>query len=172
MPQVIRNTGIDDIHLIAAQYRFLTGQDPITATGPTLTAISPSTKVAGAGGFTLTCTGTGFVSGRSQIFWGPDPVPTTFVSATSITAAIEAAKVAAAGDVLITVVTGPLTTASLPFTITPVLVADEASAPVPTDSWLKADIIAWLLERVEASDLEGMTKAELLVLVDDVLTPV
>ena len=128
MPQVIRNTGVDDIHYIAAQYRFLTGQDPITATGPTLTAISPTTKVAGAGGFTLTCTGTGFITGRSIVYWGADPVPTTFVSATSITAAITAQQVATAGDVLVTVMTGPLATVSLPFTITPVVELEEVPA--------------------------------------------
>lgn len=173
MPQVIRNTGIDDIHLVAAQYRWLTGQDPISATGPTLASISPTTKVAGAAGFTLTCTGTGFISGRSTIYWGADPVTTTFVSATSITAAIDAAKVAAAGDVLITVVTGSLVTQSLPFTITAAEL-ELAEAEQPTDAWLKADIVGWLLvagvDFTEAA-LNNMTKAELLVLVADVQSP-
>lgn len=118
MPQVIRNTGIDDLHITAAQYRWLTGQDPITASAPALTSISPATAVAGGAQFTLTVTGTGFISGRSQIVWGADPVATTFVSATSLTAVIDAAKIAAAGDVLITVFTGPLMAVPKPFTIT------------------------------------------------------
>ena len=173
MPQVIRNTGIDDIHLVAAQYRWLTGQDPISATGPTLTSISPTTAVAGGNAFTLTCTGTGFITGRSQVVFGADPVPTTFVSATSLTAQIDAAKIAVAGDALVTVITGSLVTASKPFTITAAELEEE-TAPVPDDSWLKADIVAWLLERgvdFTESALTNMTKAELLELVADVQSP-
>lgn len=175
-PQVIAQVGPDDIHLIAAQYRFLTGQEVIQ-NKPTLTAISPTTKVAGAATFTLTATGTNFVTGLSKIFWGADPVATTFVSATSLTASIDAAKVAAVGVVPVTVVTGSLQSQSINFEITAaelfVAAAESAVEPgvgeeLPDDTWLKADIIAW----IETSDIDttgltltSLTKAELLTLI-------
>lgn len=178
-PQVIAQVGPDDIHLIAAQYRFLTGQEVIQ-NKPTLTAISPTTKVAGSATFTLTATGTNFVTGLSKIYWGPDPVATTFVSATSLTASIDATKVAAAGTVPITVVTGSLQSQSINFEITAAQEEPEAEPEVeaasepgvgeelPDETWLKADIVAWIeTSDIDTGDLNltNLTKAELLALI-------
>ena len=54
-------------------------------TAPTLTSISPTTGVHGAANQTVTCTGTGFVSGITKVTVGVIDMATTFVSATSVT---------------------------------------------------------------------------------------
>jgi len=54
-------------------------------TAPTLTSISPTTGVHGAANQTVTCTGTGFVSGLTHVTVGFIDMATTFVSATSVT---------------------------------------------------------------------------------------
>jgi hypothetical protein len=87
---------------------------------PTLTAISPTSTGAGGAAFTLTLTGTNFISG-STAQWKGSPRTTTFVSATQLTAAITAADIAASGTAAITVVNpapGGGTSNSLTFTIT------------------------------------------------------
>jgi hypothetical protein len=62
-------------------------------TVPVLTSVSPTTAVAGGPEFTLTATGTGFVTG-SVVRWNGAGRSTTFVSATQVKAAITAADVA------------------------------------------------------------------------------
>jgi hypothetical protein len=87
---------------------------------PTLTAISPTTTGAGGAAFTLTLTGTNFISG-STAQWKGSARATTFISATQLTAAITAADIAAGGTAAITVVNptpGGGTSNSLTFTIT------------------------------------------------------
>jgi hypothetical protein len=87
---------------------------------PTLTAISPTLTGAGGAAFTLTLTGTNFISG-STAQWKGSPRTTTFVSATSLTAAITAADIASSGTAAITVVNptpGGGTSNALTFTIT------------------------------------------------------
>jgi hypothetical protein len=69
---------------------------------PTLTSISPSSVTAGATGFTLTVSGTNFIS-SSVIKWNGATLTTTYVSATQLTAAIPASSVATAGTVPVTV---------------------------------------------------------------------
>jgi hypothetical protein len=68
----------------------------------TLTAVAPQPLAVGASGATLTLTGTGFKP-TSQILWNGSALQTTFVSSTSITAALPAALLAAAGDNLVKV---------------------------------------------------------------------
>jgi 6-phosphogluconolactonase (cycloisomerase 2 family) len=70
---------------------------------PTITAISPTSAVAGsAAGFTLTVNGTNFVSASVVNFAGTART-TTFVSSTQLTAAIPAAAIASAGTAAVTV---------------------------------------------------------------------
>jgi hypothetical protein len=52
---------------------------------PTLASISPTTGVHGAANMTVTCTGTGFISGITKVVVGSIDMATTFVSATSVT---------------------------------------------------------------------------------------
>ena len=84
-------------------------------TNPTLTTATPNTA-SGAGNATVTATGTGFT--RQSVIWVNDiPYPTTFVSATSLTAS--APKKASAGTLPVRVVTGGVvTTAAQNWTFT------------------------------------------------------
>ena len=94
---------------------------------PTITAINPSSAVAGSGGFTLTIIGTNFVNG-SVVRWNGSPRTTTFVSSTRLEAAIPASDVATAGTANVTVFNpapGGGTSNTATFTI-------QASNPVPT----------------------------------------
>ncbi|HTB85104.1 MAG TPA: immunoglobulin domain-containing protein [Candidatus Sulfotelmatobacter sp.] len=105
----------------------------ITSTGfdvtnplPVITVINPFYTNAGAAGFSLTVTGTGFVP-SSSVDWNGVAKTTHFVSATSVTADILTADVASAGTVPVTVVNpapGGGTSAAVNFTI--------ASAVPPT----------------------------------------
>jgi hypothetical protein len=67
---------------------------------PVLTTLTPATAIVGAAPFTVQVAGTGFVA-ADVVTWNGAAVPTTFVSATELTAAIDA--VAAAGDIAVTV---------------------------------------------------------------------
>ncbi len=71
-----------------------------TAT-PTVNNITPVSATAGAAGFTLTVNGSGFLSGAS-VNWAGSGRTTTFVSATQLTATINASDVASAGSFAIT----------------------------------------------------------------------
>lgn len=95
----------------------------IGAVRPTLTNISPSSVGAGAAAFTLTATGTNFASGIN-LFWGGSARTTTFVSSTTLTAAITAADVATARTVQVYVSQSGLDSGALTFTVT-------ANAPDP-----------------------------------------
>ncbi|MBI2526319.1 MAG: DUF2341 domain-containing protein [Candidatus Rokubacteria bacterium] len=87
---------------------------------PTLGAISPTSAVAGGAGFTLTATGSSFVSG-SVVRWNGADRTTSFVSATQLQATIPATDLANPGTAQVTVFTptpGGGTSAPQAFTIT------------------------------------------------------
>jgi hypothetical protein len=69
---------------------------------PTITGLNPASAPAGSPAFTLTVTGTNFVSG-SVVRWNGANRATTFVGATQLTAAIPAGDVAAPGNASVTV---------------------------------------------------------------------
>ena len=69
---------------------------------PVVSSISPASVTAGDPAFTLTITGTNFISG-SVINWNGTALVTTFVSATQLTASVSATLVAVAGTANITV---------------------------------------------------------------------
>jgi|SRR5262252_4609069 len=78
------------------------------ATNPALASISPTTAVSGASGTdTITCTGTNFTR-QSVVYRDGIAMPTTYVSATSLTAVVT--KRATAGASTITVLTGGVVT--------------------------------------------------------------
>ena len=93
---------------------------------PTLTSLSPNSTAAGGASFTLTANGTNFLSG-STVRWNGIARTTTFMSATQVTAAINADDVATAGTAQVTVANpdGSVSNAST-FTIT------NVTAPVPS----------------------------------------
>ena len=72
---------------------------------PVIGSMSPAFTSAGGAAFTLTLTGTGFVSGSSTAYWGSTALATTFVSATQLTAQVPAASFATAGTTAVTVKT-------------------------------------------------------------------
>jgi hypothetical protein len=84
---------------------------------PSLTSISPSSKVAGSGAFTLTVNGSNFVSGTSTVKWNGTARTTTYVSPTQLTAAILASDISTTGSASITVVNGTAISNSLSFLI-------------------------------------------------------
>jgi len=64
--------------------------------------LTPDTAAPGGAGFTLTVTGSGFVS-ESVVNWNGSPLTTTFVSSTQLTASISAADIATPGTASVTV---------------------------------------------------------------------
>jgi uncharacterized protein (TIGR03437 family) len=86
---------------------------------PTITTLSPPSATATGAAFTLTVTGTGFVSG-ALVKWNSTTLTTTFVSATQLTAAVTANLISAAGIASV-VVTNPggTSSAATTFTISP-----------------------------------------------------
>ncbi len=86
---------------------------------PTLISISPSSATHGGASFTLTATGTGYVS-TSKIQWNGVNLTTTFVSSTSLTATVPSTDIKSAGTANVTVTTptpGGGTSAAKTFTI-------------------------------------------------------
>jgi hypothetical protein len=69
---------------------------------PNATSLSPSSAIAGGPAFTLTLTGTQFISG-SQVFWNGSQVPTIYVSGTSLTAQIPASDLSSVGTAAVAV---------------------------------------------------------------------
>jgi hypothetical protein len=117
---------------------------------PSLTSISPSQATAGSGAFTLTVNGQNFIP-TSVVRWNGADRPTTYVSATQLTAAIPASDIATQGTAAVTVFNptpGGGTSGSATFTIdagtvTVVPTAYQASRGVP---------VAGTLAEVAASD--------------------
>ncbi len=72
---------------------------------PVASALSPSSVVAGSATFTLTVTGSGFVSG-STVHWKASILTTTFVNSGKLTASVPSSDVTTAGTASITVVNG------------------------------------------------------------------
>ena len=80
----------------------------LTGTGtanpvPTLSALSPSSATAGGAAFTLTVTGTNFVS-TSTVEWNGTGLTTTYVSGTKVKASVPASHIATARTASVTVV--------------------------------------------------------------------
>ena len=70
---------------------------------PKITSLVPGSALAGSAGFPLTVNGTGFIN-ASVVDWAGSPRATTFVSATEITATINAADIAKGGTFKVTVI--------------------------------------------------------------------
>ena len=89
---------------------------------PGVTKLAPSSATAGGAAFTLAVTGTSFVSG-SVVNWNGSPRTTTYVSATSLKAAILSTDIASSGSAQVTVTNPPpgggTSVTSLTFTINP-----------------------------------------------------
>ncbi len=69
---------------------------------PAFASLSPAFAAAGGPAFTLTVSGSGFISG-STVYWGSTALVTQYTSATQLTAQVTAPEIAAAGITTITV---------------------------------------------------------------------
>jgi hypothetical protein len=69
---------------------------------PSISSISPSVVPALGGSFTVTVDGSGFING-SVVEYDGSPRPTTFVSATQVTAQISSNEIVAIGTHAVTV---------------------------------------------------------------------
>ena len=102
-----------------------------SAPAPTVASINPTSGTAGSS-FTLTVTGTNFVSG-STIQWNGTGIATTYVSATQLTGQVTSSNTASAGTYPIAVINpGPQTSNSVNFTVNPALAItslNPSSAP-------------------------------------------
>ena len=94
------------------------------------TSLAPSSATAGGAGFTLTVTGTGFVSGAT-VQWNGAPLATMFLSATQLTAVVPASLIATAGSASVTVSSpGGMASKAVAFTINPIGIAVSANGVV------------------------------------------
>ena len=109
-------------------------------TAPMITALAPATVIVGNPAFQLVVTGTNFLP-SATVQWNGSAIPTTFGSATQLTAQVTAAQVAAAASLPVTVVNDAAaggTSNAVSFTVltqTPLL-------PVPTLSSLSPTSVA------------------------------
>jgi IPT/TIG domain len=83
--------------ILTAGCGYKTASTPMTAT-PNIATLTPNNTAAGAPAFTLTVAGTAFGSASVVVFNGVLQ-PTTFVSATQVTAMIPGTAVANAGAI-------------------------------------------------------------------------
>ena len=111
---------------------FTTTAPPPPPPPPTLSALTPSITPAGGSAFTLSVTGSNFVSG-SVVRWNGAGRTTSFTSSTQLTAAIAAAGIATPGTAQVTVANpdGPVSNA-LTFTI------PAAATTCPCSIWTTA----------------------------------
>ncbi len=96
---------------------------PVTATPPTLTAISPGEIEINSPAFVVTATGNN-ITAQTVVQWAGAALATSYVSAQQTTALVPAANLTTAGSYPITLVTDGASSAAVQFTVQPV--------PVPT----------------------------------------
>jgi uncharacterized protein (TIGR03437 family) len=99
----------------------------VMAPTPAITTLSPALVSPGGPDFTLTVSGSNFLS-TATIDWNGTALPTTYVSASRLTALVSAALIAATGTAKITAVNdGPVSSNQLPLYISSTSAASLAS---------------------------------------------
>src|SRR5262249_54825126 len=92
--------------VVGYQQGFTTTSVPfLIAPTPIITSLDPPSTIVGGAAFNLTVNGSGFADG-AVVEWDGAVLPTTFVSATRLTATIGANLITATGRFQITVVLG------------------------------------------------------------------
>ncbi|HEY6345659.1 MAG TPA: protease pro-enzyme activation domain-containing protein [Bryobacteraceae bacterium] len=99
-------------------YNLVTGWNGPSASGVTISSLSPASVTAGAATFTLTVNGSTFAS-AAVVQWNGATLPTTFVSPGQLTATVGVKLVAAPATAAITVSSGATVTGPLYFTAVP-----------------------------------------------------
>jgi hypothetical protein len=120
---LLNSNGVPSVAKII-QLSLSAGPNPV----PVVTALNPNGATAGDPAFTLTVTGSNFIS-SSVVQWDGAPRSTTFINAGQLEAAILASDLAAPGTPQVTVINPPPgggTSNALPFTIN-----SSGSNPVP-----------------------------------------
>ena len=105
----------------------------ITPPAPTLTSISPSSVAAGGPAFTLTVSGSGFISG-AVVQWNGAPLATMLIDSSHLAVLAPAAGIAGPGLAAITVTLPGFVSNMLALTITPPLPAATTAGIVNTAS--------------------------------------
>jgi 6-phosphogluconolactonase len=118
---------------------FATGKGPVSiairsqsitiAPSLAITAIAPTSATAGGAAFTLTVTGSGFVS-SDTVQWNGLPLATTFSTSTQLTASVPAGLIATAGSASVTVAAGATVSKAISFTINPVSITITSNGVV------------------------------------------
>jgi hypothetical protein len=104
---------------------------------PSLTSILPSSAIAGGAGFTLTVSGSNFVS-TSMVQWNGGNLGTTFVNSGTLSATVPASDIATAGTASVTVFNpgpGGGTSTTQMFTINNPLASIASITPFQQDGW-------------------------------------
>jgi hypothetical protein len=112
---VVANSGSKRNLKIKGQLSYSSVPNP----APEVTALNPSTVAAGVNGFTLTVTGSNFLS-FSTIEWNGSQLPTEYVSSNELQAQVSAADVSTVDSVSVSVMTpspGGGNSTALPFTV-------------------------------------------------------
>ncbi len=107
---------------VSQKGQIVTTATPVVSNAPVLSIVAPTNVVAGGSAFTLTVSGSGFVTGGT-VLWNGSPRPTAFVSPSQFTASIVAGDITSAGSATITA-TNPGSALSNPLALT-------VSAPPP-----------------------------------------
>lgn len=126
----------------------------VTVGVPFITSISPTSRIAGSAGFTLTVNGQNFLS-TSVVQWNGSPRTTTYVSPTQLTATIPASDLITSGTALVTVANGSTISNSNTFTI------DPAGVPTLTTSTGSLNIATTVTGTASASSSYTITGANL-----------
>ena len=84
---------------------------------PVISNLNPSSAVATGAAFTLAVNGSGFTQ-SDTVQWNGSALPTTYASASQLTAYVAASLIATSGSVNVTVTVGSVTTAATPFPVT------------------------------------------------------
>jgi hypothetical protein len=102
----------------------------VTAPPPIVSSLSPTSANVGDPAFTLTVSGTGFVAG-SVVEWNGAALSTTYISATQLSALVDAGRLALPGTASVTVVNSNPTqiSNSLPFVVNAVTPAITSLSP-------------------------------------------
>jgi outer membrane protein assembly factor BamB len=136
-------------------------------TAPTIVSLAPSALTAGGQGFQLTISGTNFAP-AAKVLWNGSPIPTTFDSATQLTAQVTAAQIAAVASVAVTV----LNDAAAGGTSNVSTFSVVSTPPAPSLTSLSPSSIPAFSTGVVTLTGKGFTPSTLVLITDSVLQSV